>query len=501
MKRFLILWVLLCCLVPCWGQADPTLYRMADREKMQHWVDSVFLTLDEDAKIGQLFMPIADLGMSEQNKRRLLRLVHEVKIGGVLFHKGNTRSQAMLTNLMQEESSVPLMVSLDGEWGLSMRLSGTTRFPKNMMLGAIEDVSLLEAYGEEVGRQCREMGIHVNFAPDLDVNSNVDNPVIGLRSFGETAAQVADKGIAYARGLEKMGIISVAKHFPGHGDTSDDSHKTLPAVRHSRQRLDSVELFPFRKYIYEGFAGMMTGHLYVPALEREKKPVSLSKHVVTDLLQEEIGFRGLCFTDALAMKGASASKADNPCVQALLAGNDILLGPANPFTDYKAVKSAVASGLIPKELIDEKCKKVLAYKYIAGLNQYRPIDLQGLSDRLNSPHANWLAAKLNAEAITVLKNTDSIIPLKSLDEKKIAVLSIGETSDCEFQQMIARYAKVAHFSILRNTPAATVQQIYQKLASYDVVICGVHTVRIPESMQLRQLAEKKELIYAFFTLP
>lgn len=501
MKRFLILWVLLCCIVSCWAQADPTLYRMADHEKMQHWVDSVFLTLDEDAKIGQLFMPIADLGMSEQNKRRLLRLVHEVKIGGVLFHKGNTRSQAMLTNLMQEESSVPLMVSLDGEWGLSMRLSGTTRFPKNMMLGAIEDVSLLEAYGEEVGRQCREMGIHVNFAPDLDVNSNVDNPVIGLRSFGETAAQVADKGIAYARGLEKMGLISVAKHFPGHGDTSDDSHKTLPAVRHSRQRLDSVELFPFRKYVYEGFAGMMTGHLYVPALEREKKPVSLSKHVVTDLLQEEIGFRGLCFTDALAMKGASASKADNPCVQALLAGNDILLGPANPFTDYKAVKSAVASGLIPKELIDEKCKKVLAYKYIAGLNQYRPIDLQGLSDRLNSPHANWLAAKLNAEAITVLKNTDSIIPLKSLDEKKIAVLSIGETSDCEFQQMIARYAKVAHFSILRNTPAATVQQIYQKLASYDVVICGVHTVRIPESMQLRQLTEKKELIYAFFTLP
>ena len=501
MKRLMLFWMWWCCVLPCLAQADPTLYRNADKAEMQQWVDSVFRTLDDDEKIGQLFMPIADLGMSEQNKRRLLRLVNEMKIGGILFHKGNTRSQAVLTNFVQQNSKVPVMVSLDGEWGLSMRLSGTTRFPKNMMLGAIEDIRLIEAYGEEVGRQCREMGIQINFAPDLDVNSNVDNPVIGLRSFGETAAQVAEKGIAYARGLEKTGIISVAKHFPGHGDTSEDSHKTLPAVWHSRERLDSVELFPFRKYVYEGFAGMMTGHLYVPSLEREKKAVSLSAKVVTDLLQKEIGFRGLCFTDALAMGGATASKADNPCVQALLAGNDVLLGPANPFSDYKAVKEAVASGIIRKELIEEKCRKVLAYKYIVGLNHYRPIELQGLTERLNSPHAQWLAAKLNAEAMTVLKNTDSILPIKTLAGKKIAVLSLGETKDCEFQQMMDRYAKVTHFSILRNTPAATQKQIFQQLASYDLIICGVHTVRIPESEQLRQLAAQKKLIYAFFTLP
>lgn len=501
MKCLVLFWGILCCVLHCHAQADPTLYRNSDKEKMRVWVDSVFQTLNEDEKIGQLFMPIADLGMSEQNKRRLQRFVREMKIGGILFHKGSTRAQAVLTNMLQEESRVPLMVSLDGEWGLSMRLSGVTRFPKNMMLGAIEDVSLIEDYGEEVGRQCREMGIQVNFAPDLDVNSNIDNPVIGLRSFGETAGQVADKGIAYARGLEKMGVISVAKHFPGHGDTSEDSHKTLPSVRHSMQRLDSVELFPFRKYVYEGFAGIMTGHLYVPALEKEKKPVSLSKKVVTDLLQEQIGFKGLCFTDALAMKGASSSKADNPCVQALLAGNDILLGPADPFSDYLAVKSAVASGIISKELIDEKCKKVLSYKYITGLNNYRPIELEGLSERLNSPYADWLAAKLNAEAMTVLKNTDSVIPLKSLANKKIAVLSLGETTDCEFQQMVDRYVKADHFSILHNTPDATRQQVYRQLADYDVIICGVHTVRIPESEQLRQLSARKELVYAFFTLP
>lgn len=502
MKRFLYLGFILLAFVHfLTAQPQPELYRRADARKMAQWVDSVFQTMTDEEKIGQLFMVIADLGQSEQNKRLLSRYVREMKIGGVLFHKGSTLAQARLTNKMQEESRIPLMVSLDGEWGLSMRLSGTTRFPKNMMLGAIENDSLLEAYGEEVGRQCRIMGIHVNFAPDLDVNSNVDNPVIGLRSFGETAAQVAEKGIAYARGLEKTGILSVAKHFPGHGDTAEDSHKTLPAVRHSWERLDSVELYPFRKYVYEGFAGMMTGHLYVPALEPSQTPVSLSRKVVTELLQQKIGFKGLCFTDALAMKGASASNADNPCVQALLAGNDVLLAPAHPFSDYKAVQEAVASGLIPKTLIEEKCRKILAYKYIAGLNRYRPIEIQDLSSRLNSPHAEWLAARLNADAMTVLKNAGDFLPLKALDRKKIAVLSIGETTDCEFQSMIGRYAGVKRFSILRNTPAATVQSIYKQLSAYDVIICGVHTVRIPEHALLKKLAAEKELVYAFFTLP
>lgn len=496
-----IICLLLVSFFDVFSQSYPDLYRKANHKEMKQWVDSVYSSLSEDEKIGQLFMVIADLSTSAQNQRLLLRYVEEMNIGGVLFHKGSTSSQAKLTNMMQKSSRIPLMVSLDGEWGLSMRLSGTTRFPKNMMLGAIEDMNLLEAYGEEVGRQCREMGIHINFAPDLDVNSNVDNPVIGLRSFAETPEQVADKGIAYAKGLEKTGIISVAKHFPGHGDTSDDSHKTLPAVRHSRERLDSIELYPFKKYVYEGFAGMMTGHLFVPSLDNSKKPASLSAKVITDLLKNEIGFKGLCFTDALAMKGASSNNKDNPCVQALLAGNDVLLAPANPFSDFKAVKEAVSSGLISSEMLEEKCRKILEYKYIAGLNNYKPIEIKNLSARLNSPHAEWLASRLNAEAITLLKNEDEIIPLKNLDKKKIAVLTIGESVDCEFHTTIDSYAKVKHFSILRSTPAATVQRIYNELNDYDVIICGVHTVRIPENAALRKLVAEKELIYTFFTIP
>ena len=494
----------LCCLIfllSARAQTLPNLYRAADQDRMNHWADSVFDTMSLDERIGQLFMVVANPKADERNMRRLARYVDELKIGGVLFHKGDPVMQAKVTNRVQEMSRVPLLISLDGEWGLSMRLSGTTRFPKNMMLGAIEENLLIEKYGQEVGRQCREMGIHINFAPDIDVNSNEDNPVIGSRSFGENPEAVAEKGIAYAKGLESMGILSVAKHFPGHGDTSDDSHKTLPVVRHDRARLDSVELLPFKRYIYEGFAGVMTGHLYVTALEKGAKPASFSKNVVTGLLRDELGFQGLCFTDALAMKGASARGAENPSVQALLAGNDILLSPADPFRDFAAVKRAVERGVLDLKDIEAKCLKVLRYKYIAGLDAYKPVDTDGLSRRLNSPHAVWMAAKLNAEAITVLKNEADEIPLRHLDRKKIAALAIGDEVGNEFQRMLCRYDSVACFSVGRRSSEAHIREVYDKLRAYDVIICSVHTIRVPESPALRRLAEEKDLVYAFFTLP
>lgn len=503
MKKKVSLFFLGClCVLSATAQTTPNLYRSVDPEKMNHWVDSVFDKMTTDERIGQLFMVIANPTSDTRNMQRLMRYVNEIKIGGILFHKGNPVTQAEVTNRLQKAARVPLLVSLDGEWGLSMRLSGTTRFPKNMMLGAISDNGLIREYGREVARQCKEMGIHVNFAPDLDVNSNTANPVIGLRSFGENPDSVAAKGMAYAAGLEGEGILSVAKHFPGHGDTSEDSHYTLPAVYHDRARLDSVELLPFRRYIREGFAGMMTGHLYVPALDKTRnRPVSLSPKVVTELLQKELGFEGLCFTDALAMKGATARKSDNPSVQALLAGNDILLAPAAPITDFKAVKAALDEGILQMKDIEARCLKILRYKYIAGLNRYRPAHVQGLADRLNSPHAAWLAARLNAEAITLLKNEADLLPLKALDRKKIAALSIGESAGNHFQKMLNQYDTVACFSIGRSSTPAHIREVYKKLEGYDIVICGVHTVRIPENPLLTQLASKKELVYAFFTLP
>ena len=501
MKKIKYIVLLLLAFVTLKAETIPNLYRSIHAKDMNHWVDSVFQSMSDDERVGQLFMVIGNPKLDTYNMQRLNRYINEIHIGGILFHKGSAITQAQVTNRMQAKSRIPLLVSLDGEWGLSMRLRGTTRFPKNMMLGAIEDNRLIEAYGKEVARQCHEMGIHVNFAPDLDVNSNVDNPVIGLRSFGENANTVADKGIAYAKGLESLGVISVSKHFPGHGDTSEDSHKTLPIVRHDRSRLDSVELLPFRRYIYEGFAGMMTGHLYVPSLDKSHKPASFSKAVVSDLLQKDYGFRGLCFTDALAMKGATTRRTDNPSVRALLAGNDVLLAPASPISDFAAVKEAIKEGVLKREDIETKCKKILQYKYIAGLNKYKPIEVKGLSERINSPHAEWMAAKLNAEAITVLKNEGNILPIKQLGKKKVAVLSIGDDLDNDFQSMLSRYDSVTHFSITRRSSVAHVQQVYRNLQKFDLIICSVHTIRIPESLALRELAAKKDLIYAFFTLP
>ena len=499
-----VLFTLLTCYISAtfgWAQ-KPTLFRNVDREAMNHWTDSVFASLSMDERIGQLFMVIADIKTTDQNVQKLMRYVREAKIGGVLFHKGTPTDQAYLTNKMQKASKVPLFVSLDGEWGLSMRLNGTTRFPKNMMLGAIEDNLLLRKYGEEVARQCKVMGIHINFAPDLDINSNVDNPVIGIRSFGEDGKLVSEKGLAYSGGLEENGILSVAKHFPGHGDTSEDSHETLPLVQHMRARLDSVELVPFKDYIRKGYSGMMTAHLAIPALEKQKgRPASLSKAVVTDLLQKDLGFQGLCFTDALAMKGASGKKSDNPCVQALLAGNDILLGPATPISDFAAVKEAIETGVITMASVEERCRKVLQYKYICGLNHYEPIPLKGLDERLNTAHAAWLAAELNAQAITVLKNEENVLPLTNIGKQKVAVLSIGSPINDKFSETVNRYVKADLFTVTRTMNATAVQRIYSKLNKYDVILCAVHTVRIPESQALLQLAKQKKLIYSFFTIP
>lgn len=487
------------CLV---AQVEPSLFANADKAKMSAWVDSVFNSMSEDERIGQLFMVIVDPKSDTKNMQKAEDYIRSSKIGGILFQKGNPVTQAEVTNRLQKLSRVPLFIALDGEWGLSMRLSGTTRFPKNMMLGAIEDLSLIEAYGKEIARQCKEMGIHMNFAPSVDVNSNVNNPVIGLRSFGEDPDAVAEKGIAYARGLEGAGVISFAKHFPGHGDTSDDSHHTLPVIRRSMNLLDSVELAPFRKYINGRFAGIMTAHLYVPVLDRtENRAVSMSKPVITDFLKKELGFTGLCITDALAMKGATPDNEQSASVEALLAGNDIALAPLSLAKDLEAVKKAVKDGVLKRDDVHAKCKKILQYKYIAGLNKYRPIEVKGLQGRLNTPYADWLTAKLNAEAITVLKNEADFLPLKDLNKKKIAVLSIGEPFDNDFLKMVNRYSESTHYLITAKTTEQNIQQIAKNLEKFDIIICGVYTVRIKEHAILKQLAGKKEFIYAFFTLP
>jgi beta-glucosidase-like glycosyl hydrolase/CubicO group peptidase (beta-lactamase class C family) len=484
------------------SQIKPKLLSSVNEDAMNHWVDSVFDSMTEEERIGQLFMVIAEPAGETENMTRLTKLVKEQKIGGILFHAGNPESQVAVTNRIGKEARIPLLIALDGEWGLSMRLSHTTRFPKNMMTGAITDLNRIEQYGEEVGRQCREMGIHVNFAPDADVNSNAANPVIGIRSFGEDPEDVARKSIAYARGLENAGIISVAKHFPGHGDTNNDSHRLLPTVRHDRERLNSVELYPFERYIKSGLSGIMVAHLNVPALGTKGRPSSFSREVVTELLRDQMGFRGLCFTDGLAMKGAVTGKNGSIAVEALKAGNDILVGPVNPEKEFEAVKKAIKRKELKMSELDRRCRRILCYKYIAGLNEVKTIPLESLYKRLNTPHAEWLNAKLNAEAITLVKNDEDLIPLKQLNKKRIAAVSFGGgTTDNEFHRVLKKYTDVDCYNIPGNAGYKDRKNTCDKLDDYDLIICSVYGTKTGDCPELTDLALKKELILTFFTVP
>lgn len=338
------------------------LFKSAPMPELAHWADSVYNSLDLSARVGQLIMPIIYPRL--QDSSLLIQRLKREQWGGILFQRGVLAEQSQLTQQLQSASQVPLLIALDGEWGLYMRLKDAPRYPRNKGLGQHGDLALVERYGREVARQCQLMGIHINFAPDADVNINPNNPVIGTRSFGDTPEQVARCVAAYARGLEAGGVLSVAKHFPGHGDTSEDSHKTLPLVRASRQRIEAVEFYPFKQYIEQGFGGIMTGHLSVPVLDTSGIASSLSPRITHELLRKQMGFNGLIITDALEMQGAQVPKGRSLAVQALLAGNDILLGLRDPEAGRREIIEAIRAGQISEDIIREHCLRILAFKYV-----------------------------------------------------------------------------------------------------------------------------------------
>lgn len=380
------------------AQVEPILvYKDKHNPQCTAWVDSVMKRMSLKEKAAQLFIYTIAPNPSKANLQLLEKAVRQHKVGGLLFSGGELMNQARLTNKAQEWAKIPLLITFDGEWGLAMRLKNTPLFPRNEVLGNIRDNSLIYEYGREVARECRELGIHVNFAPDADVNTNPQNPVIGSRSFGKRPEEVADKVLAYSFGLESYKVLSVAKHFPGHGDTHVDSHKGLPKLDFGKGRLDSVELVPFKEYIRAGLGGVMVGHLEVPAIEPEPGiPSSLSRKVVQGLLQEELQFKGLIFTDALAMKGA-ASKS-SVCVRALKAGHDLLLVPPTLKVELEAVLNAIEQGELDKQDIERRCRKVLTYKYALGLSKRPEIQLSGLEERINTPEAKDLIERLKEAA-------------------------------------------------------------------------------------------------------
>ena len=482
------------------AQKLPDLYKEVDQQKMNHWVDSVFDSMTLDERIGQLIMLRANPDSSYQES--MIQKINDYKIGGIIFSGGMLSDQAKSTNVFQQTSRIPLWIAFDGEWGLSMRLIDTPRFPKNIMLGAISDIELIRLYGEEVGRECKELGVHINFAPVLDVNNNPDNPVIGIRSFGENPQMVSIKGITYAKGLESQKIIAVGKHFPGHGNTSEDSHKTLPVLNLSKSHLEKVELHPFAQFVQEGLSGIMIGHLAVPALSQSSNlAATFSPKIVTGLLKQQWGFNGLSFTDALEMKGAAVSKKENSCVLALLAGNDVLLCPAHIDSDLTAIKKAINSNVISLSSIETSCKKILQYKYITGLAQYKPVDTKELSLRINTDYTGWLIQKLNNEAVTLLKNNNNSIPVQGLDKSKIAVLSIGTDDNPAFVQRMALYGKFDYFRLAVNAAPDETDSIFNQLREYSPIIVCIHSERMNDFPLLQSLTKEKTVHLCFFTSP
>ena len=421
MKKIILLYVLCIFGLSLYAQQVPNVLRRggADSAECREWVEKQLSEMSLKEKIGQLFIHTVAPLNTQSNRANIYNAVKEYKVGGLLFSGGQVGNQAILTNYAQELSKVPLFIAFDGEWGLAMRLKNTPRFPRNRVLGCIQDNQLLYEYGKEVARQCKEIGVQINFAPVADVDINPRNPVINTRSFGGDPKNVAQKVVAYSRGLEDGGVLSVAKHFPG----QVDSHKALPVLNFDRARLDSIELYPFKEVIHAGLGGIMAGHLEVPELG--KNPASLSAHVIDNLLCRELGFRGLVFTDALEMKGVSQN--ENLCAKALKAGNDLLLAPRNLKRELNGVLEAVKSGWLSEKEITEKCRKVLTYKYALGLKTKPHVQISGLDKRLNRTEVAELISRLQKAAITVVNNTGGVLPLDA-KLRGTTVLNIGKPS-------------------------------------------------------------------------
>lgn len=446
----------------------------------QVWVDSVMNTLTPEERIAQLIMIPVYSNRDQAHIDSVSNLIRTYKVGGVIFFQGGPVRQAKMTNLFQSENKVPLMVSLDGEWGLSMRLDSTTRFPYQMSMGGIEDENLIYEMGAEIARQCKRMGININFAPTVDINNNANNPVIGFRSFGEDKYNVARKSIAYMKGMQDQHVLASAKHFPGHGDTNVDSHYGLPVIHFSRLRLDSTELYPFRQLMQNGLGSVMVAHMNIPVLDNTPNLAStLSKSIVSDLLKKELGYKGLVFTDALNMQGVAKYYPPGIVdVKALLAGNDVLLNTMDVKTTIEEVKKAIENKEITQEEVDARCRKVLTAKQWMGLDKWQPIETAHLIEDLNNPHAAYLNRQLTEASLTLLRNKKYILPLQTLDTLRIAALAIGTTKETDFQRGLARYTAVDTFFLSPNSSIAELQRMKEQLQNYNLVIAGVHRLQL-----------------------
>ncbi len=439
-------------------------------ETQTKWVDSIYKTMTLPEKVGQLFMVQVMSNQDKAKNNNIAKLIKNYHIGGVIYSNGGPVRQAKLNNQLQAMSKIPLLVGMDAEWGLSMRLDSTYAFPWNMTLGAIKDNKLVEQTGRYIGEHCKRLGVHFNFAPVVDINTNPKNPIIGNRSFGEDKQNVTNKALAFMQGMQSAGVLANAKHFPGHGDTSEDSHKTLPAITFNDKRIDSVELYPYKALINKGLSSVMVAHLSVPSLEpMEGYPSSLSERIITNLLKEKLGFEGLIFTDALSMKGVSNfSESGAIDLAAFLAGNDVMLMSENVPSGVAKITEAFNKGDITEARLAHSVKKILMAKYKVGLNQYKPIEIKNLVNDLNRLKDDILYEELFENAITVVKNENNLIPFTHLETKKIAYVALGDDKGTTFFNQLKKYTKV------HQVTGDNFNELTARLQDYNTVIIGLH---------------------------
>lgn len=442
------------------------------------WVDSIFKKLSKRDRIAQMFMVRAHTDKGKAFEDSIAKVIKKERIGGLVFFQGGPVRQAILTNRYQAISKVPLMLSMDAEWGLGMRLDSTTSFPYQLTLGAIQDNKLIYEMGRQVALDFKRIGMHVNFAPVADINNNPRNPVIGFRSFGDDKFKVADKVTAYMKGLQDNQVIVSVKHFPGHGDTEVDSHHDLPQLPFTKERLDSLEVYPFKQLIKEGASGMMVAHMNIPSLDNTPNlPSTLSKPIVTTLLKDELGFKGLIFSDAMEMKGVAKFYPNGEGdVLGIIAGLDVIELSGNSKRAVKLVRSAIRKKKLSWDQVNASVKKILYSKYWAGLNSNKFVQANNLIADLNRPEAAMLNQKLADAAVTLL-NSD--VQLKNFDRtKKTAILSIGTNELSSFQNSFRPVlSNSMNFILPKNITDQEIENVRKELKAYDQIIVGIHDAR------------------------
>lgn len=474
------------------------------------WIDSVYNKLSETERIGQLFMVAAYSGGDKANQDKIEQLARTGQIGGVIFMQGTAEAQAKMTNKIQQLSKVKLMIGMDAEWGLGMRLKGVQNYPYQMMLGATKDTALVYEMGAAVAAQCKRLGVHVNFAPVVDVNNNPKNPVISFRSFGDNKEWVSKLGIAYMHGLQSNGVMACAKHFPGHGDVAVDSHLDLPIIKKTKQQLEETEFYPFKQLINAGVQSIMIAHLNIPALDDTKNlPTTLSDKVINGLLKKEMKFNGLVFTDALDMKGVTKQfEPGEVDLKAFMAGNDVLLFSQDVPLAINKIQWAIKTGKITPAYLEAAVKKILNAKYEMQLYNFKPIKEQNVTEDLNA-QTKTIRTKITQNAITVFRNQDGILAKMKTGKPQVEYINVNGN-----KPLLSALLQKKYGSMVTDVPqaitAAAVKQIASNVKGDKIVVVGIHNLGLYAGKKgnynlsetqialLQQLATKKNVLFVHF---